>query len=158
MSLSRPRQDDPSSKDRAEIANAFDADLVISLHCDRYPNEKASGVATFYFGSEIGASSMVGETLSGYIQREIVARTELLNCGNHGRTWEILRLTAMPTIEVVAGYLTNPHDVAVMTSPSSRDAIAEAIVVATKRLYLLEDDTQPTGTFKFDDLVREERG
>ena len=158
VSLSRPRQDDPSSKDRAEIANAFDADLVISLHCDRYPNEKASGVATFYFGSEIGASSMVGETLSGYIQREIVARTELLNCGNHGRTWEILRLTAMPTIEVVAGYLTNPHDVAVMTSPSSRDAIAEAIVVATKRLYLLEDDTQPTGTFKFDDLVREERG
>lgn len=155
--MSRPRGDNPSAKARADMANSFDADLLISLQLDRYVNEKANGVATFYFGSELGASSMTGETLSGFIQREIVARTDLGNCFTHGRTWELLRMTEMPSVEVVLGYLTNPHDVAIVTDPTQRDAIAEAIVVAVKRLYLLEQDDQPTGTYTFSELLEEER-
>lgn len=154
--MSRPRMDDPTFEDRAEIANAFGADLMICLQCDRYPNDKANGVASFYFGSEKGSNSITGEKLSGFIQREISARTELTNCGNHGRTWDILRLTYMPAIDVVLGYLTNPNDVAILTDPQARDAIAEAIVVAVKRLYLLDDDDQPTGTYKFSELLEQE--
>ena len=154
--LSRTRSDNPSAKERSEMANAFGADLMISLACDSYPNEKANGVASFYFGSEIGSSSMTGETLSGYIQREIAARTDLLNCGNHARTWELLRLTQMPSIEVVLGYLSNPGDVKILTTPAQRDAIAEAIVVAVKRLYLLDEDHAPTGSFRFDELLAAE--
>ena len=155
--MSSPRGDNPSAKTRADLANSFEADLMISLQLDRYPNEKANGVATFYFGSEMGASSMTGEMLSGFIQREIVARTELGNCYNHGRTWELLRMTQMPSVEVVLGYVTNAHDVSILTDPAQRDAIAEAIVVAVKRLYLLEQDNQPTGTYSFTELLRQER-
>lgn len=155
--MSRPRQADPSPKERAEIANAFGADLMISLHLDRYPNEKASGVATFYFGSEQGSSSMTGELLSGFVQREIAARTELVNCGNHGRTWDLLRMTRMPAIEIIAGYLSNPGDVAILTDPKQRDAIAEAIIVAVKRLYLLDDDTAPTGSYNLSELLKLEQ-
>ncbi|GGG81914.1 N-acetylmuramoyl-L-alanine amidase [Corynebacterium pelargi] len=154
--ISRPRQDDPSQTSRAEIANAFDADLMICLQADRYQNEKASGCASFYFGSEMGSNSLIGELLSGFIQREIVARTSLINCGNHARTWDLLRVTQMPTVEVVVGYLTNPEDVKILTDPAARDAIAEAIVVAVKRLYLQEQDDQPTGTFRFDELLEQE--
>ncbi|MEJ5997974.1 N-acetylmuramoyl-L-alanine amidase [Corynebacterium sp. H130] len=154
--LSRPRLSDPSIKQRADIANAFGADLLIALQCDSYPNEKAGGAATFYFGSDIGATSLTGEMLSGYIQREVVARTGLVNCGNHARTWEILRMTKMPTVELVCGYLTNPVDVSILTDPNKRDAIAEAVVVAVKRLYLLENDDNPTGTFKFAELLEAE--
>ncbi|AKA97730.1 N-acetylmuramoyl-L-alanine amidase [Corynebacterium ulcerans] len=153
--ISRPRQDNPSQLERAEIANAFDADVMICLQCDQYQNDKANGVATFYFGSEAGTNSLTGEMLSGFIQREISARTDLVNCGNHGRTWDLLRITAMPTIEVVLGYLTNPHDVTILTDPKHRDAIAEAIVVAVKRLYLLDDDDQPTGTYKFAEMLEQ---
>lgn len=156
--ISRPRGENPSNKKRADLANGFDADLLISLHLDSYPNDKANGVATFYFGSEKGTSSMTGETLSGFIQREIAARTSLRNCWNHARTWEMLRMTRMPSVEVVAGYLSNPHDVAVVTDPKQRDAIAEAIVVAVKRLYLLGTDDQPTGTFSFAELLQQEQG
>ena len=154
--LSRTRGDNPPTKARADLANGFGADLVISLKLDRYHNEKANGVATFYFGSESGYSSMTGETLSGFIQREISARTDLRNCCNHGRSWEMLRMTKMPSVEVVPGYLTNPGDVAILTDVTQRDAIAEAIVVSVKRLYLLDMDDQPTGTYKFTDLLREE--
>ena len=62
----------------------------------------------------------------------------------------------MPAIDVVLGYLTNPNDVAILTDPQARDAIAEAIVVAVKRLYLLDDDDQPTGTYKFSELLEQE--
>lgn len=155
--MSRPRGDNPSAKARADLANSFEADLMVSLQLDRYQNEKANGVATFYFGSELGASSMTGEMLSGFIQREIVARTDLGNCYNHGRTWELLRMTEMPSVEIVLGYVTNAHDMAIVTNPAQRDAIAEAIVVAVKRLYLLEQDNQPTGTYSFTELLREEQ-
>lgn len=154
--ISRPRLDDPTVKSRSEMANAFDADLIISLACDSYPNEKANGVASFYFGSESGNSSLIGETLSSYIQREITARTPLTNLSNHGRTWEILRLTQMPVVQIVLGYLSNPGDVKVLTDPHRRDEIAEAIVVAVKRLYMLEDDTVVTGTYQFSELLRAE--
>ena len=155
--ISRPRTSDADVKSRAELANAFDADIVISLACDSYPNEKANGVATFYFGSESGNSSLIGETLSGFIQREIVARTELLDCGNHGRTWDLLRLTQMPVIQIVLGYLTNPEDIKILTNPSRRDDIAEAIVIAVKRMYLMDQDTVETGTYKFSELLQAEQ-
>ena len=155
--ISRPRTSDADVKSRAELANAFDADMVISLACDSYPNEKANGVATFYFGSELGNSSLIGETLSGFIQREIVARTELLDCGNHGRTWDLLRLTQMPVIQIVLGYLTNPEDVKILANPSRRDDIAEAIVIAVKRMYLMEQDTAVTGAYKFSELLQAEQ-
>lgn len=155
--ISRPRNDDPSAKSRSEMANAFGADLMISLACDSYPNEKANGVASFYFGAEAANSSLIGEQLSGFIQREICARTDLQNCWNHGRTWEILRLTQMPVVQIVLGYLTNPHDVEQLRNPKVRDDIAEAIVVAVKRLYLLEEDTAITGTYNFAELLRAEK-
>lgn len=156
--LSRPRTADPSIEERAEMANAFGADVMISLRADRYPNERASGLATFYFGSIVGNSSILGEQLSGLIQREIVARTPLVDCRTHARTWDLMRLTRMPTVEVVVGYLTNAQDVAVLTSPDQRDQIAEAIVVGVKRLYLTEEDDQPlTGTYSFVELLEAEK-
>lgn len=154
--LSRPRVDDPSETNRADVANAFNADVTISLRLDRYHNAKAHGCATFYFGSTHGASSMTGEMLSGYIQREIVARTGLGDCRNHARTWELLRLTKMPTVQVMAGYVTNPTDMQILTDPVQRNKIAEAVVVAVKRLYLLDNDDQPTGTFTFSKLLEQE--
>ena len=45
--LSRPRSANPSNQDRANIANAFGADLMISLQADIYPNDLANGCASF---------------------------------------------------------------------------------------------------------------
>lgn len=151
--ISRPRQTNSTDSERADIANAFGADLVISLRCDWYHNERAEGCASFYFGSPRGHSSITGELLSGYIQREIVARTPLQNCRNHARTWDVLRLTSMPTVEIVLGYLSNPHDTAVLVDPNYRDVITEAMLIAVKRLYLADNDDQPTGTFTFSELL-----
>ncbi|KAA0024967.1 N-acetylmuramoyl-L-alanine amidase [Antrihabitans cavernicola] len=154
--LSRPHSANPTDVERAETSNAFDADLMISLRCAANDSPAANGVASFHFGNSHGSTSMIGQVLSGFIQREVVARTSLQDCRTHGRTWDLLRLTKMPTIQVDIGYLTNEYDGAVLTNPRFRDVIAEAILIAVKRLYLLGQDDQPTGTYTFAELLAEE--
>ncbi|MCW4354799.1 N-acetylmuramoyl-L-alanine amidase [Hoyosella sp. YIM 151337] len=154
--LSRPKHKDPSVADRAAMANTLNADLMISLQCGHSDSPLASGVATFHFGVPDGSESMIGAVLAGYVQREIVARTQLLDCRSHGRTWDLLRMTKMPTVQIDVGYITNGSDAALLADPKMRDVLAESIVVAVKRLYLLGKDDQPTGTFTFAELLAHE--
>lgn len=154
--LSRPWGANPTDAERADTSNAFDADLMISLRCAMSDNPSAQGVAGFYFGNSHGSVSMIGQVLAGFIQREVVARTSLQDCRTHQRTWDLLRLTKMPTVQVDLGYLTNEYDASILTNPRMRDVIAEAILISVKRLYLLGQDDQPTGTYTFAELLAEE--
>ncbi|RZS37614.1 N-acetylmuramoyl-L-alanine amidase [Herbihabitans rhizosphaerae] len=154
--LSRGVEACPTEVERAQFANEAGADLFLSLHCDANSSMHGQGVATFHFGTGNGATSTVGEALAGFIQREIVARTGMRDCRAHPRTWDALRLTRCPAVRVETGYLTNSDDRARLSDPAFRDVIAEAILVAVKRLYLLGENDQPTGTFTFADVLAHE--
>jgi N-acetylmuramoyl-L-alanine amidase len=155
--LSRPANRSPSDGERAVTANNVGADLMISLRCETQPNPAPNGVASFYFGSSHGSVSTIGRNLADFVQREVVARTGLRDCRTHGRTWDLLRLTRMPTVQVDVGCITNPHDRALLVTPQMRDSIAEGILAAVKRLYLLGKNDRPTGTFTFAELLAHER-
>ena len=154
--LSRGPVSCPDDAARARFANEAGADLFLSLHTDGNPSQYAQGIATYHFGTGNGTSSTVGEALAGLIQRELVARTRMLDCGAHPKTWEILRLTRMPAVRIEAGYLSNASDRTRLLDPTFRDVLAEGILVAVKRLYLLGENDQPTGTFTFHELLRRE--
>jgi N-acetylmuramoyl-L-alanine amidase len=68
----------------------------------------------------------------------------------------MLRLTRMPAVRVEVGYLTNLGDRRKLLDPVFRDIVAEGILVAVKRLYLLGQNDQPTGTFTFSDVLAHE--
>ncbi|MGH3344593.1 MAG: N-acetylmuramoyl-L-alanine amidase [Carbonactinosporaceae bacterium] len=139
---------------RAEFANTTDADLVISLHVDAHHSPAASGVSAYYYGNDrVGHHSAVGEKFAGLAQREIVARTDLMNCRTHAKTWDLLRRTRMPAVRIELGYITNPGDAARLASPDFRDHVAEAIVVAVQRLYLPPEEDAPTGMLKLPQLI-----
>lgn len=154
--VSRGPGNSPSEQERANFANNAGADMLISLHCDRNSSPEAHGVASFHFGNGNGATSTVGELLAGFIQRELVARTGLLDCRTHPKTWEILRLTRCPAVRTEIGFLTNPVDRQRLSEPGFRDVLAEGLLVAVKRLYLLGENDQPTGTFTFADVLAHE--
>jgi N-acetylmuramoyl-L-alanine amidase len=65
----------------------------------------------------------------------------------------MLRLTRMPAVRIELGYLTHLGDRRKLLDPAFRDAVADGILVAVKRLYLLGQDDQPTGTFTFSDVL-----
>lgn len=154
--LTRRENTCPPEAERASFANNTRADLVLSLHTDASPSMHAQGLATFHFGNGSGATSTVGEALAGLIQRELLTRTTMLDCRSQACTWELLRLTRMPTVRVEVGYLTHLGDRRKLLDPAFRDIVAEGILVGVKRLYLLGKDDQPTGTFTFSDVLARE--
>ncbi|MDQ2707416.1 MAG: N-acetylmuramoyl-L-alanine amidase [Actinomycetota bacterium] len=154
--LSRGERSCPAEADRAAFANAAGADLLLSLHTDANHSMHAQGLATYHFGTGDGVTSTVGEALAGLIHRELLARTRMLDCRAQPRTWEMLRLTRMPAVRIEVGYLTNLGDRRKLLDPVFRDVVAEGILVAVKRLYLLGENDQPTGTFTFSDVLARE--
>ena len=153
--LTRGVQNNPSESERIDLANKSNADLMISLGFDDYKNEKANGVATFYYGSlSHGVHSIVGERFASLVQREICARTDLQNCRTHVKTWDILRLTQSPSVRIDLGYKSNPGDSERYARAEFRDLISESLVIAIQRLYLAAEDDAKTGTLRISDLKR----
>ncbi len=134
-----------SEPERAAFANDVDADLVISLHTDGHDSPHAQGLATFYYGSSGATSthSVIGEAFADLVQREIVARTDLLDGRSDAKTWDILQRTRMPAVRIDVGYLTHPGDAARLADPSLRDTIAAAVLVALQQLYQPTTDLRP---------------
>lgn len=118
----------------AAFANEQNADLVISISVDRYLNERACGVASYYFGHNFSRSA-TGMQLASLIQEEICLHTSMQDNQTHAKTWDLLRLTRMPSVRVELGYATNPSDSAVLADPSSRDNLAAHFESAISRLF-----------------------
>lgn len=136
----------PSEADRAAFANAAGADLLISLHVAAHPNPGANGVATFFWGNDrLGPRSTMGQKFADLVQREIAARTDLVDARTHAKNWDLLRRTRMPAVRIEVGYLTHAGDAARLGDPAFRDVVAEAVVVAVQRLYLPPDEDAETG-------------
>lgn len=153
VEITRDKDSSPSEIERIEFANKLQPDLVISLHSDNYGNEKAEGIASFYYGSELhGIKSLIGEKFANLAQREISARTGLLNCRTHPKGWDLLRLTKSPTVRIDIGYLSNPSDRKKIIDPNFRDLVAESLVIAIQRLYLSAESDAKTGTLRIEDL------
>ncbi|MCU1656515.1 MAG: putative N-acetylmuramoyl-L-alanine amidase [Pseudonocardiales bacterium] len=145
--LTRGPSNAATDEQRATLANEVGADLVLSLHVDGFASPRANGVAAYYYGGG-ETSSTIGERLADLVQRELVARTGLLNGRIHGKSWALLRLTRMPTVRVELGYLTSPIDRPRLVDPLFRDTVAEGLLVAVQRLYLPLADDPPTGVMR----------
>ena len=139
--------------ERALFANRANANLSISLAVDASANPDACGVATYFFGSDKHSTrSSTGERFAGLVQREIVARTDLVDLRCHAKAWEFLRRTRMPAVQLDAGYLSNPGDARRLADPGFRDVLAEAVVVAVQRFYLSPDVDATTGVLRLSEL------
>jgi len=143
----------PDEATRAATANSLGADLLISLHMDT-GSAAANGAATYFYGHRaLGSRSAMGARFADLLQRELTARTDLLDCGTHEKTWDLLRRSRMPAVRLELGYLSNPADAARLADPSFRDVVAEAVVAAVQRLYLPPEEDSPTGSLLLPDLV-----
>jgi N-acetylmuramoyl-L-alanine amidase len=139
--------------ERAAFANRAEANLCLSVAVDASANPDACGVATYFFGTGDGETwSSTGERFASLVQREIVARTDLVDLRCHAKAWELLRRTRMPAVQLDAGYLSNPGDARRLADPGFRDVLAEAVVVAVQRFYLSPEADAHTGVLRLSEL------
>jgi N-acetylmuramoyl-L-alanine amidase len=159
------RETNPDENERAKFANTTNADLLVSMHCDGHASPSPRGVASYYFGTyrasstagERFTSSVVGERFADLIQREVVARTDLLDCRSHAKDWPLLKRTRMPAVRLELGYLTNPHDADALASREFRAVVAEGVLAAVQRMFLPAELDPPTGTFRLPDALYQPR-
>ena len=151
--LTRGPDSCPTEEERAALANDVRADLVLSLHVDRTASPLCQGVAAYHFGTGSGGTSTVGEQLASLVQREVVARTDFVDCRVHAKTWALLRLTQMPAVRLELGHVSHAGDAGRLADPAVRDVVAEAVLVAIQRLYLPADLDPPTGVLRLPDLA-----
>ncbi len=118
LKLSRPTEDtvrgtsnSSSLTSRVEEANAWGADIFLSLHTNASLNENATGSEALIYSR----SSPVALGLGEDILDELTLVTGLRNRGVIERPGlYVLRRTDMPAILVEMGFITNPYDAELM--------------------------------------------
>lgn len=130
--------------------------LNVNIHCDWLDQPAASGMAVYYWGLPVTGEprSPIGQRAAILMMKELAARTDMANLGVHARTWDTLKLPGIPSVGIDLGYLSNFHDAHRLADPVFRQTLADSIVIAIQRLYLLEEEDQPTGTLALDDVSR----
>ena len=116
--LSRPTEgtilgtsNNTSLRVRVEQANAFGADLFISIHTNAAENPSATGTEALVYSP----ASTVAIDVAEQILTQLNLQTGLRNRGIVYRPGlYVLRRTAMPAILVELGFITNPRDAALM--------------------------------------------
>ncbi len=134
--LTRGPYDGPDDSQRAQLANRFRADLLLSIHLNSHPTPIAAGAATYFFQGGTVASEP-GEHLAELIQQALIGAGRA-DCGTHGKAYPILRETQMPAVVVEPGFITNPEEFRQLGE--STDDLASAMLGALERYFSSEPD------------------
>lgn len=110
-----------SLSSRTADANAWGADLFVSIHCNA-ANEKAYGTETYAY-----RVSSNGYRLAAGVQKHLVADTGRCNRGVKTANFAVLRNSNMPAILVETAFIDNPEDNAFLGSEIGKSHIAAAI-------------------------------
>ena len=136
-SVSEVPESSEAPEERAHYANDTGADLVLSLSlcCDP---EHPAGIATYYYGQASGNHSVPGRLAANMILEGIASRTDVQVQSSHGRTWDILRLTRMPTVRVECGNVAHQEDLVRLKDDRFMDALARAIAESIEQFFAPE--------------------
>lgn len=92
---------------RAQIANAWGADIFMSLHDNSAVNKEATGFETFIFSGNVSANTL---KLQKHVHKAIASGIGLVDRGLKRANFAVLRLTSMPALLIEYGFISNIKD------------------------------------------------
>lgn len=98
---------------RAEIANATDAILFVSIHYNHCENTEVDGIEVFYYKDEKNPFSsrlLASKNLAEQVLARIIKHTGASSRGVKKANFAVVRETKMPAILIEAGFLSNPSE------------------------------------------------
>lgn len=105
---------------RVGIANSYRSALFVSIHFNCASRAGANGIETYYYRADSAA-------LAARIHRNVVAGAPSENRGIRRRGFYVIRRTAIPSVLVECGFLTNPTEGQLATTAPYRQKLAEEI-------------------------------
>src|ERR1043165_3772324 len=111
---------------RCAIANNYRGAQFVSIHFNCASRVGANGIETYYYRGDSSG-------LAASIHRNVVSISPSENRGIRRRGFYVLRRTAIPSVLVECGFLTNPPEGGLALSAGYRQKLAEQIARGIKR-------------------------
>jgi N-acetylmuramoyl-L-alanine amidase len=111
---------------RVSIANAYRDAIFVSVHFNCASRSGANGIETYYYRSD-------SASLAASIHRNVVSSAPSENRGIRRRGFYVLRRTAIPSVLVECGFLTNPTEGRLAQTSDYRQTLAEHIARGIRR-------------------------
>jgi len=111
---------------RVAIANSYRNATFVSIHFNCASRAGANGIETYYYRGD-------SSTLAASIHRNVVAAAPSENRGIRRRGFYVLRRTAIPSVLVECGFLTNPTEGKLSLTSDYRQKLAEYIARGIRR-------------------------
>lgn len=105
---------------RVAIANSYRDATFVSIHFNCAPRAAANGIETYYYRGDSAG-------LAARIHRNVVAGAPSENRGIRRRGFYVIRKTAIPSVLVECGFLTNPTEGRLALSAQYRQQLAQEI-------------------------------
>ncbi len=119
-----------SNAERAQMANAAGADLFVRVHADGSTDANRAGISTLYPGANrwTGPIAPPSERAARLVQDALVASTGATDLGIKPRT-DIagFNWATVPSVLVECGFMTNPVEDRLLSSPHYQDKLAEGM-------------------------------
>ena len=111
---------------RCSIANQYRGAQFVSIHFNCASRVGANGIETYYYRGDSSG-------LAASIHRNVVSISPSENRGIRRRGFYVLRRTAIPSVLVECGFLTNPTEGRLALSADYRQRLAEQIARGINR-------------------------
>src|SRR3954462_9647193 len=111
---------------RCSIANSYRGASFVSIHFNCASRIGANGIETYYYRGDSSG-------LAASIHRNVVSISPSENRGIRRRGFYVLRKTAIPSVLVECGFLTNPTEGRLALSADYRQQLAEQIARGINR-------------------------
>jgi N-acetylmuramoyl-L-alanine amidase len=111
---------------RVAIANNYRNAVFVSVHFNCATRVGANGIETYYYRSD-------SASLAASIHRNVVSNAPSENRGIRRRGFYVLRRTAIPSVLVECGFLTNPTEGRLAQTGDYRQKLAEQIARGIRR-------------------------
>jgi len=127
--LSRARDDFVGLKERAEMANRFDAEIFVSVHINSNRSSGKSGISTYYYSPPADSPSRARDRrqLAWNIQTELSSTLKRPNLGLYRAEFVVLRYTTMPAVLLEIGFISNHEEEKLLKERGFREQAAQAI-------------------------------
>ncbi len=150
-----------SLAERAALTNRVPECVLVSIHFNEDNKPVSSGIETYFAERQIQPGMPIiswlpflqrttaqgpdpeSQSLAGFIQEALVARTQAVNRGTKTQQFFVIANVRHPAVLVEGGFLTNKEDIAKLASADYREQIAAAIGEGVLRYRDLIKRRQP---------------
>ncbi|TFE03985.1 N-acetylmuramoyl-L-alanine amidase [Jeotgalibacillus salarius] len=116
----------PSLQGRVDFAYKNYGEIFVSIHANAIGSSSVTGAETFY-DVQYNDNTTESYHLANEVQKEIVSRAGMYNRGVKTEAFYVLRNQNIPAILVELGFMTNPNDLAKLTSSKYMEIYAQAV-------------------------------